>query len=120
MAGIAASVIMAAAIGYLAGTKLNPNASANDTIVSNDTSPQIENFARTVAAYQKFYIRDTLIGTDNSPAVLDKLVSRLAIQTGMQINVPKLDGYEFMRAQHLSYDGMPLIQLVYLLSLIHI
>ena len=32
----------------------------------------------------------------------------------MEINVPELDGYKFSRAQHLSYEREPLVQLVYL------
>jgi len=32
----------------------------------------------------------------------------------MDIVIPELEGYEFVRAQHLEYGGAPLLQLVYL------
>ena len=113
MIGIAASVIIAALIGhlgYLAGantvTQAAPDASASVETQHN------ENFARTVAAYQKFYVRETLKGTVAPNPV--KVADRLADQTGMQVIIPELEGYEFMRAQRLSIDGELLLQLVYL------
>jgi len=108
--GIAASVVMAALIGYLgyiagANTAARP---APDVSVSSDT----QNFAQTVAAYQKFYVRETLMGTvAPNPA---KVTERLAKQTGMRVIIPELEGYEFMRAQRLTFDGELLLQLVYL------
>ena len=113
MIGITASVIIAALIGhlgYLAGantvTQAAPDASASVETQHN------ENFARTVAAYQKFYVRETLKGTVAPNPV--KVADRLADQTGMQVIIPELEGYEFMRAQRLSIDGELLLQLVYL------
>lgn len=113
MIGIAASVIIAALIGhlgYLAGantvTQAAPDASASVETQHN------ENFARTVAAYQKFYVRETLKGTVAPNPV--KVADRLADQTGMQVIIPELEGYKFMRAQRLSIDGELLLQLVYL------
>ena len=110
MIGIAASVIIAALIGhlgYLAGantvTQAAPDASASVETQHN------ENFARTVAAYQKFYVRETLKGTVAPNPV--KVADRLANQTGMQVIIPELEGYEFMRAQRLSIDGELLLQL---------
>ena len=125
MAGIAASVMMAGLIGYLAGVNTNeqvadpsaPNTVANaisepDSPAFVETSPQSENFAQTVAAYQKFYVRETLKGT--APPNPLKVTERLADQTDMQVLIPQLEGYEFMRAQRLSVDGELLLQLVYL------
>jgi len=110
MIGIAASVMLAAVVGYLAGAnKANPLV---DAPVSAGTVQQSDNFARTVAAYQKFYVRETLKGTvAPNPA---KVSQRLASQTDMQVLIPELEGYEFMRAQRLSVDGELLLQLVYL------
>lgn len=112
--GIAASVMLAAVVGYLAGADLNNEMAEPDVVVANEVLLQSDSFAQSVAAYQAFYTRDTLIGTDNSPAVVAALIERLAGQTGMEILIPEFDGYEFVRAQHLSYNGEPLLQLVYL------
>ena len=113
MIGIAASVIIAALIGhlgYLAGANTVTQA-APDASASVETQ-HTENFARTVAAYQKFYVRETLQGAVAPNPV--KVADRLANQTGMQVIIPELEGYEFMRAQRLSIDGELLLQLVYL------
>ena len=110
MIGIAASVTLAALVGYLAGAnKANPLV---DAPVLADTTQPPDNFARTVAAYQKFYVRETLKGTVAPNPV--KVSERLASQTDMQVIIPELEGYEFMRAQRLSVDGELLLQLVYL------
>jgi len=110
MFGIAASVVLAALVGFLAGNHTTGNV-APDTTASVDILHP-ENFAQTVAAYQTFYVRDTLKGIDsvNPDAVAERLVD----QTGMQVVIPKLEGYEFKRAQRLSFDGNILLQLVYL------
>ena len=113
MIGIAASVIIAALIGhlgYLAGANTVTQA-APDASASVETQ-HTENFARTVAAYQKFYVRETLQGAVAPNPV--KVADRLANQTGMQVIIPEFEGYEFMRAQRLSIDGELLLQLVYL------
>lgn len=114
MIGIAASVLLAATVGYMAGTfkqATNPDALTSN---STDTQPHAENFAQTVAAYQAFYVRETLEGADNSPAAVAALTERLARQTGMEVIIPALEGYEFIRGQRLSFNGEPLLQLVYL------
>ena len=108
--GLAASVLLAAVVGYLAGT--NTSDEAPDTTASIETSRESDNFAQTVAAYQQFYVRETLKGT--IPPDPAKVTERLADQTGMQVVIPELEGYEFMRAQRLSVDGELLLQLVYL------
>jgi len=108
-------VILAAMVGYLAGSDLSKEAPPPVVALeSNDSLLRPENFAQSVAAYQAFYTRDTLIGTDNSSTVIAAVSERLADQTGMEILIPELEGYEFVRAQHLSYNGEPLLQLVYL------
>jgi len=113
--GIAASVMLAALVGYLAGSDLTRVETGSDVVLeSHDSLLLPGTFAQSVAAYQAFYTRDTLIGTDNSAAVVTAVTERLADQTGMEILIPELEGYEFVRAQHLSYNGMPLLQLVYL------
>lgn len=110
MFGIAASVMLAALVGFLAGNNTTSNV-APDTIASVDILHP-ENFAQTVAAYQTFYVRDTLrgIGAVNPEPVVKRLVD----QTGMQVVIPELEGYEFKRAQRLSFDGDILLQMVYL------
>jgi len=112
-ASIAASVMIAAIIGYL-GYQTGANTTTQDvsdtSIAAVDTQPK--SFARTVAAYQKFYVRETLKGT--VPPNSGKVSERLANQTGMKVIIPELEGYEFMRAQRLSIDGELLLQLVYL------
>ena len=113
-AGIAASVMIASLVGYL-GYQAGANKSTQgvpDTSIAAVDAQQPESFARTVAAYQKFYVRETLKGTvPPNPA---KVSQRLADQTGMRVIIPELPGYEFMRAQRLSIDGELLLQLVYL------
>jgi len=54
------------------------------------------------------------IWQDNSPAAVAALTERLARQTGMEVIIPALEGYEFIRGQRLSFNGEPLLQLVYL------
>ncbi len=108
--GIAASVAMAALIGYLGYVA----GASTTTRATPDVSASVGSpgFAQTVAAYQKFYVRETLMGTvAPSPS---KVAKRLENQTGMQVIIPELEGYEFMRAQRLTYDGELLLQLVYL------
>ena len=121
MVGIAASVMVAGLIGFFAGSNLNNDATAPDvseTVAANkppvNALPNPENFVRTVTAYQTLYSRDTRIGSDNSPDTVAALTERLSSQTGMDIVIPKLEGYEFVRAQHLEYGDKPLLQLVYL------
>ena len=109
--GIAASVMIAALAGYLAGAgPATPVASPDALTVDNLL--QLENFASRVAAYQEFYVRETLHGTvAPNPS---KVSARLANQTGMQVVIPQFEDYKFMRAQRLSIDGNLLLQLVYL------
>ena len=124
MLGTAASVMLAAVIGFFAGSNSNSNPPVELVQVEQQAQAQPssadkplqspENFARTVAVYQTLYVRDTLIGTDNSPTAVSKLRERLSDQTGMDIQIPDLEGYEFVRAQHLEYGDEPLLQLVYL------
>ena len=108
--GIAASVLLAALVGYLAGT--NTANQPPDTSASVDAPREADNFAQTVAAYQQFYVRETLKGT--VPPDPARVTERLADQTGMEVVIPELEGYEFMRAQRLSVNGELLLQLVYL------
>jgi len=107
--GIAASLMIAVLVGYLSGT----NTATHDSPAAlADTQMHPENFARTVAAYQKFYVRDTLKGA--VPPDPARVTERLASQTGMQVKIPELEGYQFIRAQRLSFGGELLLQLVYL------
>jgi len=108
--GIVACMLIAVLVGYLAGA--NTVKRSAPATVSADTLMQPENFARTVAAYQKFYVRDTLKGTE--PPDPAKVAKHLANQTGMQVIIPQLDGYKFIRAQRLSFGDKLLLQLVYL------
>ena len=112
MFGIAASVLVAALVGYLAGANKTITQSAPDTSASVVAPEPSDNFAETVAAYQKFYVRETLKGTVAPNP--EKVTARFASQTGMQVVIPELEGYEFMRAQRLSINGELLLQLVYL------
>lgn len=108
--GIAASMIMAALLGYLAGAKTAQVTPAASTAVDALMHPK--NFAQTVAAYQAFYVRDTLKGTvAPNPA---KVSERLANHTGMQVVIPEFEDFKFIRAQRLSFGGRILLQLVYL------
>jgi len=102
--------MIAAMVGYLAGVGPATQLASTDATIID--SPQPQNFAQRVAAYQEFYVRETLNGTVAPNPV--KVSARLASQTGMQVIIPELEGYEFMRAQRLSIDGELLLQLVYL------
>jgi len=54
----------------------------------------------------------TVEGTlDNNVSALSK---RLEATTDLTLQVPQLEGYRFIRAQQLSFNGEPLVQLVYL------
>jgi len=109
MIGIAASVMLAGLIGFLSGTNTSTQLPSS---VSVNTPMQSDSFAQTVAAYQQFYVRETLTGAvPPNPA---KVTERLTSQTDMQVIIPEFEGYEFMRAQRLSIDGELLLQLVYL------
>ena len=108
--GIAASVMLAALVGYMAGN--NTVTSVAPDVSESANSLDADNFAQTVATYQKFFVRDTLKGTIPPNPV--KVSEQLANQTGMQVVIPELEGYEFMRAQRLTFDGNLLLQLIYL------
>jgi len=138
MLGLAASVMVAAILGFLLGSNRNietsepiaavdQNTPADQSTASTPVDPSThstvvirngfrhpDNFARAVAAYQSLYVRETVNGADNSPAAVKVITERLTSQTDMPIIIPELEGYEFVRGQRLAFGDDPLIQLVYI------
>lgn len=112
---VAASVMLALTIGYLAGNLApwQPDpAPSTATQVTDDES----NWVRVVAEYQSLYVPQTIAGVNAPLETAYQLFDRLdvAVATDMP-PVPDLSamGYRFMRAQQLGYRGEPLVQLVY-------
>ena len=113
IAGIAAGLMAVGVLGFLVGSHIDKEPTVTDAIAAHDAWNS-ENFARIVASYQAFYTRDTVWGSDTSPEKIAAVTERLVEQTGMDFDIPELEGYKFVRAQHLAYSNQPLVQLVYI------
>lgn len=112
----AAGLLIAAMAGYLFGTFKDQNGTVDPgTFASTNTSTNtFESFAQAVASYQALYVRETLEGTVNNN--VQAVAARLLEEADLKLQVPDLTGhgFEFVRAQQLSYNSQPLVQLVYL------
>jgi len=111
-----AGLVAAAMAGYLFGTVKDQNETIDPATVAsiNSSADAFESFSQAVASYQALYVRETVEGTvnNNVPAV----AARLLEDADLKVQVPDLTahGYRFVRAQQLSFNGKPLVQLVYL------
>jgi len=110
-ASLVAAIGMAitAAGGYFVGSQR-----AIAPIDSNASIAESLGFARAVASYQGFYVRETVEGTSDSN--VSQLSARMLNQNDLKVEVPDFSaqGLQFVRAQQLGYGGQPVVQLVYL------
>lgn len=74
-----------------------------------------QNWVDTVASYQALYVTETLAGKLQSPEVTQTVLTRAENLLGVDLQgVLDIDGLTFKRAQMLSLDGAPLVQMAYL------
>ena len=115
-AQLAASVLLALAIGYFGGNWYPIGTDLDDAAGTRLATAEETEWVRLVADYQSLYVPETVAGAKNGHQQAEVLFSRLAEANGLQAAIPDLSGleYRFMRAQQLGYHGQPLVQLVYL------
>ncbi|WP_170384372.1 hypothetical protein [Ruegeria atlantica] len=80
------------------------------------TRPEPLGWAEQAAIYQSLYVPKTIASLDNSPELLDAQFSLAEEQLGHALNrdaLAALPGMELKRAQVLSFEGKPLIQVVF-------
>ena len=73
-------------------------------------------WAAQAAIYQSLYVPDTIARLDTSPEVLEAQFAQAEAKLGRSLNrevLENLSGLELKRAQVLSFNGKPLIQVVY-------
>lgn len=121
--GVAAAVlaISCLATGYLLG---NGQARVENTVSAElprqtdaigEERDHHDALVRRVADYQSLYAAATVEGIDNGEADARIMMDRLRKTGWTNVGVPDLSdqGYEFVRAQQLGFNGRPLVQLVY-------
>ncbi len=104
----AACVLLSVGVGYVAGTGGLSSGSATQVATAS-------NWVERVADYQSLYVPNTVRHiTPDLQASAEKLNS-LTAATGLKTAIPDLsgEGYAFVRAQELGFEGQPLVQLVY-------
>lgn len=104
MAGsMAASILIAAFVGYGAGNFLN--------------QPAAPGWKAYVASYQSLYSADTLRHVNSSPEVQTAELERVSAAIGKSIDLAALQqnsDLTYKRAQVLTFKGKPLVQLAFL------
>lgn len=104
MAGsMAASILVAAFVGYGAGNFLN--------------QPTPPGWKAYVASYQSLYSADTLRHVNSSPEAQSAELERVSAAIGKSIDLAALQlnpDLTYKRAQVLSFKGKPLVQLAFL------
>ncbi|MDA7964026.1 hypothetical protein [Ruegeria sp.] len=78
--------------------------------------PAEPGWAEQAAIYQSLYVPDTIAKLDSSPQVIDAQFAQAEAQLGRSLNrevLEDLPGLELKRAQILSFNGKPLIQVVF-------
>jgi anti-sigma factor RsiW len=101
-AGIAAALVMAAALGYGIG--------------SGHFVGSAKNWHVAIADYQSLYTPETLATIAGDPAKQRRDVADIAKKLGLPITFEALQvpGLDFKRVQLLSFEGRPLVQFAYL------
>lgn len=80
------------------------------------TRPAELGWAEQAAIYQSLYVPETIASLDNSPEALDAQFARAEAELGRSLNrnvLETLPGLDLKRAQVLSFNGKPLIQIVF-------
>lgn len=105
---------LAVAATFLAGLVTGPLVNG---VLTSQTRDEGSEWAALVADYQSLYVPETIGGIDRPEARLraEQLLKSINAKSGLPDRIPDLsaEGYEFVRAQHLGYQGEPLVQLVY-------
>lgn len=99
---IAASVLFAFGVGGLGGYVLAP-------------MPSAPGWVDTVAVYQSLYVTQTIENTKQSRSEVRDVLAGFASETGIDLApATDVEGLDFKRAQVLSFNNKPLIQMAYL------
>ncbi len=80
------------------------------------TRPEALGWAEQAAIYQSLYSPDTIANLDNSQQSLDAQFAQAEAKLGRSLNrdvLEKLPGLDLKRAQVLSFNGKPLVQVVF-------
>ncbi len=80
------------------------------------TRPEALGWAEQAAIYQSLYSPDTIANLDNSQQSLDAQFARAEAKLGRSLNrdvLENLPGLDLKRAQVLSFNGKPLVQVVF-------
>ncbi len=80
------------------------------------TRPEALGWAEQAAIYQSLYSPDTIANLDNSQQSLDAQFARAEAKLGRSLNrdvLENLPGLDLKRAQLLSFNGKPLVQVVF-------
>jgi len=114
----AAALLGALGLGAIAGRTMTLGSTHT---ITEQALPQ---WVERVAEYQSLYVRATVdpLGESSGSAKpdnatsADQLLASVSERTGLKVARPDLsaEGYRFVRAQELGFEGQPLIQLVYL------
>ncbi|MFS4579747.1 anti-sigma factor family protein [Phaeobacter sp. C3_T13_0] len=73
------------------------------------------NWVDQVASYQALYVKETLAGGLQDPALTQAVLGQMQQKIGIDLKaIPELDGMTFKRAQMLAIDDAPLAQIAYL------
>ena len=95
---------------------LGLGAIASAMIFATPSTSTLPQWAKRVAEYQSLYVRATVQSSADAAGHADELLAALTQRTGLETARPDLsaEGYTFVRAQELGFEGQPLVQLVYL------
>ncbi|CUH79574.1 putative transmembrane transcriptional regulator (anti-sigma factor) [Tritonibacter multivorans] len=105
---MAASVVLALGIGALGGYSFKPDTPA--PVVA-----QKSGWIAAVASYQALYATETLAGKFQAPEQTDATLAGFEDRIGVDlVAATDVQGLDFKRAQILSYNGKPLMQMAYL------
>lgn len=105
----AACVLLSLGVGYVVGTG-GISLKAPPAEVASASS-----WVSRVADYQSLYVPNTVRNISVDRAASEEKLQRLAATSNLKTAIPDLsaEGYAFVRAQELGFEGQPLVQLVY-------
>lgn len=107
---MAASVVLALGIGALGGYSLKPDVAAPTSVVAAN-----KGWIAAVASYQALYATETLAGKFQAPEQTEETLAGFEGRIGVDLAAATdVQGLDFKRAQILSYNGKPLMQMAYL------
>jgi len=107
---LAATLLFGLIGGAFVGTNLQPTALK----AQHQPAAGLPEWVRLVADYHRLYDRETISGSQSPKR--DTVSAKLSSKLGRAVEVPDLTALEmeFKRQQSLAFDGVPIVQLVYL------